>query len=85
MMKLRYFIFCLSVVFIASIMAQAQFKFSYEKNTFISYYGCLGIYPGTSLKRNEKVLFDFFRRGCCRSRSSGRADIELDDATRAAL
>lgn len=57
MMRFRHFILCVSVVFIASITSQSQFKFSYEKNTFISYFNCLGIYPGTSLKRNEKVLF----------------------------
>ena len=55
MLKFRYFIFCLSVVFIASMSAHAQFEFSYEKNTFINYFNCLGIYSGTSLNRGEKV------------------------------
>ncbi len=55
MLKFRYFIFCLSVVFIASMPALAQFEFSYEKNTFINFFNCLGIYSGTSLDRGEKV------------------------------
>lgn len=29
--------------------------FSYEKNTFINYWSCLGVYPGTSLALDEKV------------------------------
>ncbi len=55
MLKLRYFTYCLIVVFIVSMPAQAQFGFSYEKNTFINYFNCLGIYAGTSLSRGEKV------------------------------
>lgn len=35
--------------------AHAQLGFAYEKNTFIDYFSCLGIYPGTSLNRGEKV------------------------------
>jgi hypothetical protein len=53
--KLRYFTFCVSVVFVASVPAQAEVEFSYDKNTFINYWSCLGIYPGTSLGLGEKV------------------------------
>lgn len=53
--KLRYFAFCVSVVFVASVPAQAEVEFSYDKNTFINYNNCLGIYPGTSLGLEEKV------------------------------
>lgn len=55
MVRLRYFAFCISVVFVASVPAQAEDEFSYGKNTFISYNGCLGVYPGTSLMPGEKV------------------------------
>jgi len=55
--KLRYFAFCVSIVFVASVPAQAEVGFSYEKNTFINYWSCLGIYPGTSLGPGEKVWF----------------------------
>ena len=53
--KLRYFTFCVGVVFVTSMSAQAEVEFSYDKNTFINYYNCLGIYPGTSLGLDEKV------------------------------
>src|SRR5450759_496267 len=53
--KLRYFAFCVSIVFVASVPAQAEVEFSYDKNTFINYWSCLGIYPGTSLGLGEKV------------------------------
>lgn len=53
--KLRYFVFCVCVVIITSMPAQAEVKFSYDKNTFISYYNCLGVYPGTSLGLDEKI------------------------------
>ena len=55
--KLRYFAFCASIVFVASVPAQAEVEFSYDKNTFINYWSCLGIYPGTSLGLGEKVWF----------------------------
>jgi hypothetical protein len=55
--KLRYFAFCASIVFVASVPAQAEVGFSYEKNTFINYWSCLGIYSGTSLGLGEKVWF----------------------------
>ncbi len=55
--KLRYFLFCVSIVFVASVPAQAEVGFSYDKNTFINYWSCLGIYPGTSLGLDEKVWF----------------------------
>jgi hypothetical protein len=53
--KLRYFAFCVSIIFIASVPAQAEVEFSYDKNTFINYWSCLGIYPGTSLGLGETV------------------------------
>lgn len=53
--KLRYFAFCVSIVFVASVPAQAEVEFSYDKNTFINYWSCLGIYPGTSLGLGETV------------------------------
>ena len=53
--KLRYFAFCVSVVLVASVPAQAEVEFSYDQNTFINYWSCLGIYPGTSLGIGEKV------------------------------
>ncbi|MHB1292381.1 MAG: hypothetical protein ACYCY5_09365, partial [Sulfuricella sp.] len=53
--KLRYFAFCVNFVFVASVPAQAEVEFSYGKNTFINYWSCLGIYPGTSLGLGEKV------------------------------
>jgi len=37
------------------VQAQTEAEFSYDKNTFIKYNDCLGIYPGTSLALNEKV------------------------------
>lgn len=55
MKKLRYFAFCVSIVLIASVPVQAAVVFSYDKNTFINYWSCLGIYPGASLKPVEKV------------------------------
>ena len=55
--KLRYFAFCASIFFVASVPAQAEVEFSYDKNTFINYWSCLGIYPGTSLGLGEKVWF----------------------------
>lgn len=53
--KLRYFTFCISIVFFTSVPAQAEVEFSYANNTFINYWSCLGIYPGTSLGLGEKV------------------------------
>jgi hypothetical protein len=53
--KPRYFIFCLFALFVASASPQAEAQFSYAKNTFIVYNGCLGIYPGTSLRLGERV------------------------------
>jgi hypothetical protein len=53
--KLRYFAFCASVVLGASVPAQAEVELSYDKNTFINYWSCLGIYPGTFLALEEKV------------------------------
>ena len=53
--KLRDFAFCVSIVFLASVSAQAEVEFSYDKNTFINYWSCLGIYPGTSLALGETV------------------------------
>lgn len=53
--KLQYFAFCVSIVFVASMPAQAEVEFSYNKNTFINYWSCLGIYPGTTLGDGEKV------------------------------
>ena len=53
--KLRFFAFCVSIVCVASASAQAEDKFSYGKNTFINYYSCLGIYPGTTLGLQENV------------------------------
>ncbi len=53
--KLRYFAFCVSVVLVASVPAQAEVEFPYDKNTFINYNNCLGIYPGTSLALEKKV------------------------------
>lgn len=57
MVKLSYFAFCINVILVVFVPAQAQaeVKFSYDKNTFINYWSCLGIYPGTSLVRGEKV------------------------------
>lgn len=37
------------------VPAQAGGEFSYGKNTFISYWSCFGIYPGTTLVAEEKV------------------------------
>lgn len=53
--KLRYIAFCVSFFFVASMPAQAEVEFSYGENTFINYWSCLGIYPGTSLGIGEKV------------------------------
>lgn len=47
--------FCMCIVFIASTQAQTEAEFAYDKNTFIKYKGCLGIYPGTSLELTQKV------------------------------
>jgi hypothetical protein len=55
MNKRWFFAFCVSVVLAASVLAQAEAEFSYDKNTFIKYNSCLGIYPGTSLALKEKV------------------------------
>jgi len=55
-MNKRWFsAFCVCVALIASLPAQAEAEFSYDKNTFIKYNDCLGIYPGTSLAPHEKV------------------------------
>lgn len=35
--------------------AAAGVDFSYDKNAFINYWSCLGVYPGTSLALGEKV------------------------------
>ena len=56
MNKQQYFKFCASLIFLASLSAQAGVDFSYEKNTFINYNNCLGIYPGTSLGLDEKIM-----------------------------
>lgn len=53
--KLRHFVFCVGVVFVASGPAHAEVDFHYDKNTFINYWSCLGIYPGTTLGAGEKV------------------------------
>lgn len=55
--KAQYSKFCVSVVFVACMSAEAEVEveFSYEKNTFINYYNCLGIYSGTSLDPDEKI------------------------------
>ena len=53
--KLRLLAFCISMFFVASMPARAAGEFSYDKNTFINYINCLGIYPGTSLGLHEKV------------------------------
>ena len=55
MNKRRFSAFCVCVVLAASVLAQAEAEFSYDKNTFIKYSDCLGVYPGTSLALNEKV------------------------------
>lgn len=55
MNKLRCLGFTASIVFIASMPAHADTGFSYEENTFIYYFSCLGIYPGSSLGLREKV------------------------------
>ncbi|HWR77737.1 MAG TPA: hypothetical protein VN283_11075 [Thiobacillus sp.] len=55
MNKRRFSAFCVCVVLAASVLAQAEAEFSYDKNTFINYHNCLGIYPETSLALNEKV------------------------------
>ena len=55
MEKLRRFAFCMCVVFVASVPAHAEFEFSYDKNTFINYGSCLGIYPGTALGLGESI------------------------------
>jgi hypothetical protein len=39
----------------APVSALTVGEFSYDKNTFINYHSCLGIYPGTSLGLEEKV------------------------------
>ncbi len=53
--KLRYFAFCVSIVFVVSVPAQAEVEFSYYGNTFINYGSCLGLYPEASLRLDEKV------------------------------
>ena len=53
--KLRLFAFCISMFFVASMPARAAGEFSYDKNTFINYWSCLGTYPGTSLGLQEQV------------------------------
>ena len=53
--KLRFFAFCVSIVCVASAPVRAAGEFSYDKNTFINYWSCLGIYPGTSLGLQENV------------------------------
>jgi hypothetical protein len=53
--KLRLFAFFVSMVFVTSVPARAAGEFSYDKNTFINYINCLGIYPGTSLGLHEEV------------------------------
>lgn len=57
MYKQRYLAFYISVILVAFAPAQAEVEFSYDKNTFINYWSCLGIYPGTSLGPEEKVWF----------------------------
>lgn len=46
---------CVCVVLVVSVLAQAEAEFSYDKNTFIKYNDCLGVYPGASLALKEKV------------------------------
>ena len=53
--KVQYFKFCISAIFMISMSVQAEMEFSYEKNTFITYNNCLGMYPGTALGLGEKV------------------------------
>ena len=55
MNKRRFFAFCICAVLVAPLLAQAEAEFSYDKNTFIDYHNCLGIYPEASLALNEKV------------------------------
>lgn len=55
MNKLRYFLFCVSVIFVSSVPAQSEVEFTYYGNTFINYGSCLGIYPEAFLKLEEKV------------------------------
>ena len=55
MNKRRFSAFCVCVVLAASVLAQVEAEFSYDKNTFINYHNCLGIYPGTSLALKEKA------------------------------
>lgn len=50
---LKYIVFC--VVIVATTPIHAEGEFSYEKNTFINYWSCLGVYPGTSLELGEWV------------------------------
>lgn len=53
--KLRYFAFCVSVVLVTSMPAQAEVEFSYYGNTFINYDSCFGLYLEASLRLDEKV------------------------------
>ena len=39
----------------APVAALTGGEFAYDKNTFINYWSCLGVYPGTSLGLEEKV------------------------------
>ena len=55
MCGLRLFALCISIVFVVSGPVLAEPEFSYDKNTFINYSNCLGIYPGTSMGLQEKV------------------------------
>lgn len=55
MNKRCFFAFCVLVLLIVPIQVQAKAEFTYDKNTFIKYYECLGVYPGTSLALEEKV------------------------------
>lgn len=55
MYKLLNFAFCVSVVFVAAMQARAEVGFSYDKNTFINYNDCLGVYSGTFLGLDEKI------------------------------
>lgn len=52
---LRNFAFCVSLVFVYSMPASAEVEFTYDKNTFINYWSCLGIYAETSLELDEKI------------------------------
>ena len=53
--KLRLLAFCASISLIAPLPVQAVGEFTYDGNTFIIYYSCVGVYPLTSIRLQEKV------------------------------